>query len=311
MAAAEPPAPFAFAHGGLDRAGEAREDTAALQRWWVAPQSRLLVLDRDGRALVAADGRALARLATDGVERDAASFLGLDGGVATFLQVRDPTPGDASHGSFLDLRRIAAQLPAPEAALAAYARALMHWQMRKRYCGRCGSPTELVAGGHRAHCRDAACGQVYFPRTDPAIIVLVANGGHCLLGRQPSWPERRYSTLAGFVEPGETLEQAVAREVAEEAGAEVVQCRYVASQPWPFPASLMLGFVAETSDRRVTLGSELADACWFEADTMEAAIAAGTLVLSPQLSIAFHLIDGWYHARTGRHLQPGPAFASK
>lgn len=136
--------------------------------------------------------------------------------------------------------------------------------------------------------------------------MLVADGPRCLLGRQPSWPERRYSTIAGFVEPGETLEQAVAREVLEETGVEVGACRYVGSQPWPFPSSLMIGFIAEATGREIKVGAELSDARWFDAAEMPGQIARGELVLSPALSIAFHLLDHWYHGLSGTHLTAGP-----
>ena len=151
-----------------------------------------------------------------------------------------------------------------EAGLFAYAKGLAHWQRETRYCAHCGAPLQLVASGHRAQCTNADCGRMHFPRTDAAVIMLVEHDGACLLGRQAGWPVGRYSTLAGFVEPGEALEDAVRREVAEEAGVVVDEVRYHSSQPWPMPASLMIGFpprryharsIAATTSSRMPAGS--------------------------------------------------------
>ncbi|MBV8307339.1 MAG: NAD(+) diphosphatase, partial [Gammaproteobacteria bacterium] len=151
-----------------------------------------------------------------------------------------------------ELRPLTAVLPAEEAGLLAYARALLIWRARHRHCGVCGARTAATRAGHCMVCTNVSCAQEYFPRIDPAIIVLVSDGERALLGRQASWPARRYSTIAGFVEPGESLEDAVVREVAEEAGVTVSDVRYHSSQPWPFPSSVMLGFQA-----RATPGSEV------------------------------------------------------
>ena len=160
----------------------------------------------------------------------------------------------------LDLRSAGASLPAFDAGLFAYARGLAHWQRQNRFCSACGAALAFEAGGHRARCTNPQCGIAHFPRTDPAVIMIVSDGARCLLGRGPKWPERRYSTLAGFVEPGETLEDAVRREVFEEAGVRVGECDYHSSQPWPFPASIMLGFTAHAEDAKITLGSILPSA---------------------------------------------------
>jgi NAD+ diphosphatase len=313
-----PGAAYAFAAAALDRASERREDTAWLDAAWTNAASGLLAVRHDGKVLVDVATMRLVRLGctTRGVcERRDTSFLGLDGSAPLFSAGLAPGPADelARHNGakFIDLRSIAAQLPADETAVAAYARALLHWQSRKRYCGRCGAPTRLESAGHRALCTDAGCGQEYFPRTDPAIITVVTDGERCLLGRQAAWPERRYSTLAGFVEPGETLEQAVQREVFEETGVRVGACRYVATQPWPFPASLMIGFEAAATTTAIRTGAELAEARWRSAREMPGAIERGELVLSPKLSIAFHLIDAWFHRLTGAHLEPGPPLMNR
>lgn len=301
---------FAFGDGGVDRASERRGDPAAVTARWTDPGARVLVLRGDGRVLLDADGGLVLEPAGAlAPAPDGACFLGLRGGRPFFsVQLGDEAAAAVAArrgGRFADLRGAVATLPAADAGLAAYARALAHWQSRKRWCGVCGAPTRLADGGHRAQCSDAGCGATYFPRTDPAIIVVVSCDDHCLLGRQASWPPARYSTLAGFVEPGETLEQAVAREVAEESGVQVAASRYVASQPWPFPASLMLGFEARARLQPPRVGSELEDARWFAAADLPGLIARGELALPPDLSIAFHLIDRWYHRRTGAHLSPG------
>jgi NAD+ diphosphatase len=301
---------YAFAHPELDRATEAREHDHVLRAAWDAPETRVIVVRRDGRVLTDRERTQLARLPVTGWSLAEASYLGQGSGSAVFCVSVDEAQGETTatinSGTFTDLRSVATLLPGGEAALAAYARALLHWQSRKVHCGRCGALTRLAAGGHRARCSDETCGQEYFPRTDPAIIVIVSDGKRCLLGRQPSWPDKRYSTIAGFVEPGETLEQAVRREVLEETGIEVSGCRYIGSQPWPFPASLMIGFEAHATSQEIRVGAELADARWFDAAEMPAQVARGELVLSPALSIAFHLIDHWYHGLTGAHLTAGP-----
>jgi NAD+ diphosphatase len=309
---------FAFAVAALDRASERREDAAWLDAAWARDDCALLAVRHDGKVPVDVASMTLLRLS--GARRDAwrrrdASFLGLHGDAPIFSTGVDAPQADAlaaAHGAkFIDLRSAAAQLPASETGIGAYARALLHWQSRRRHCGRCGAPCRFESAGHRALCSDAACGQEYFPRTDPAIIVVVADGERCLLGRQAAWPERRYSTLAGFVEPGETLEQAVHREVVEETGVTLADCRYVASQPWPFPASLMIGFAARAASTAVRTGAELADARWWSARDMPGAIARGELVLPPALSISFHLIDRWFHDLTGARLEPGPPLANR
>jgi NAD+ diphosphatase len=164
---------------------------------------------------------------------------------------------------FMPLRQFDGALSAEERALLFYARSLTHWQGEQRFCSRCGSPTLPEEAGHVMGCTNLGCATKHFPRTDPATIMLVHNGDYCLLGRQPSWPEGMYSTLAGFVEPGESLEEAVFREVKEESGVEVKNIHYFGSQPWPFPRSLMFGFIAEAATEEITRGVELEDVRWF------------------------------------------------
>ena len=189
-----------------------------------------------------------------------------------------------------ELRPLTAVLPADEAGLLAYARALSIWRARHRYCGVCAAPTVPTHAGHCLSCSNAACGQEYFPRIDPAIIVLVSDGERALLGRQASWPARRYSTIAGFVEPGESLEDAVVREVAEETGVAVSAVHYHSSQPWPFPSSVMLGFRAgAAAGAAVRLGGELEDARWVTREQVH----SGEILAPPTQSISWRLIESW------------------
>ena len=205
---------------------------------------------------------------------------------------------------FEELRPLAPALDAEEAGLLAYARAITYWQSRHRWCGVCGAPTQALRAGHVMQCSNAECATDFFPRIDPAIIVLVSDGERALLGRQSSWPAGRYSTIAGFVEPGESLEDAVAREVLEETGVRITSCDYHSSQPWPFPSSLMLGFMANASPGAVASGSsELEDARWFTRED----IASGTVMLPPPTSISHRLIENWFDAGSTVPLRELPA----
>ena len=195
--------------------------------------------------------------------------------------------------SFQELRPLSPELDAEEAGLLAYARALSVWRARQRRCGVCGGPTAPARAGHSVICLEAQCAEEYFPRLDPAIIVLVSDGERALLGRQRTWPPGRYSTIAGFVEPGESLEDAVQREVLEETGVQVLASRYDSSQPWPFPASLMVGFQAVGAPGPVRVGGELEDARWFSRE----AVRCGSILLPPPHSISRRLIDAWLGAQ--------------
>ncbi|GAB4264673.1 MAG: NAD(+) diphosphatase [Deferrisomatales bacterium] len=206
-------------------------------------------------------------------------------------------------GRLAGLRELAPVAPPDEGALLAYANALVHWHQRHRFCGDCGRPTRSGEAGHVRTCTDPSCGRQQFPRTDPAVIVLVSHGERCLLGRQARWAPGTYSTLAGFVEPGETLEAAVVREVHEETGVRLTRVTYHSSQPWPFPGTIMLGFRGEAAGTEITLDPrELEDARWFARGELEAGLRRGSLRVPARYSIAYRLIEGWFDEGGGRRL---------
>lgn len=293
-----PPVPlagFAFAGDTLDRADALRDDAEALARLW--PSARVMLLDEEGRALADEAGMLSAMSgATLGGGPGASLFLGLKDGEAWFAADARRHPVDAP--SRIDLRRAAAAWPAFDAGVFAMARALLHWQSATRFCSACGGAITFRRAGYIAHCTH--CGKDHYPRVDPAVIVAVSDGERLLLGRQAAWPPRRYSVVAGFVEPGETLEQTVAREVLEETQVRVRHCRYLGSQPWPFPGALMLGFSAVAEPDPPQVDGELEDARWFTFEEIDAALArdgnddGAGLLLSPSISIARALIEHWH-----------------
>ncbi|MGA2776435.1 MAG: NAD(+) diphosphatase [Steroidobacteraceae bacterium] len=300
-----------FAGPYLDRAAHLRQDPAwfdtaladarsrALPVW----NSRNLVLEGETpRAVLLELGAVPAELR----DPDHLVLLGRLGESHCFAYEIDAieAPELMAGARFEDLRLLASRLPADEAGLLAYARAMLTWRRRHRYCGSCGAPTLPARSGHALVCSSASCRTEQFPRIDPAIIVLVSDGERALLGRQGAWAPGRYSTIAGFVEPGESLEDAVVREVFEEAGIRAHRIEYHSSQPWPFPASLMLGFTAHALTTDVELhDEELEDARWFT----RAELAAGAVILPPRQSISFSLIEHWFDAGTLGRLREIPA----
>ncbi len=285
----------------LDRISHLREDAA-----WVAARrrskdtrlvpvwrSRSLVHTEDDRALLLTVEEAGDLLDTAqhevvlGLEGDTL-YIGLD-----LSHLEDPYghPRIEAEGAFEDLRQIGPVIPAEEGAILAHARGMMTWHQRHRFCGVCGAPTEVSHAGHQRNC--TSCNAQHFPRTDPAVIMLVHKGDNCLLGRTHQFPRRIYSTLAGFVEPGESLEEAVAREVFEEAGVKVGEVRYMASQPWPFPSSLMLGFHAEAEAMDLNIDpKELEDARWMTREQIDR-IEDFDMELPRRDSIAWRLVKAW------------------
>jgi NAD+ diphosphatase len=303
-----------FAGPYVDRASGLRRDAAWLDQALRAPDSRFVPVWRTQNLIRREPIPAavlLPRAAVPAFEPTEAILLGRYQGAAAFaveLTVHAPAFAELA-AEFTDLRLAGGLLPAEEAGLLAYARAMVWWRHRHRHCGACGAPTVATEAGHVMTCTRAGCATVFFPRIDPAIIVLVTDGERALLGRQASWPAGRYSTIAGFVEPGESFEDAVIREVREETSVEVIDLEYHSSQPWPFPSSLMVGFLARAGATAVACpDGELDDARWFT----PAEIATGTPVLPPPQSISFRLIADWYQRSSGRRLidEPGAALWS-
>jgi len=291
----------AFSGMPLSRDDALRGDTDAIARLRDHPESRVLVVWRDRHLIADAaapgatwhrgdEGRGLLAEAENWV------LLGEGDGIAHFavdISHMDE-PLFADRGEFLDLRAMASLLSTDDGAVMAYARGLLYWHRRHRFCGACGSPTEIVSAGHVRRCSNTDCAIDQFPRTDPAIIVLVSHGDLCLLGRQRVWPKGMYSTLAGFVEPGESLEEAVAREVFEESGVVVEAPSYHSSQPWPFPGSIMLGFHASARDTALNVDTdELETAAWFHRDQLLASPEDDGFRLPRRGSIARRMVEEW------------------
>jgi NAD+ diphosphatase len=296
--------PNTFAGEALDRAGLHRRDEAWLAARLADPQTRVVVASDAG--IVVADERP--RLVgvhelPDGLEL---VLLGVDGhGRAVFAA----DPGDDFPGERRGLRDLAPVLSQADGGMLAHGVALLNWHRRHRFCANCGAPSASREAGHIRRCPN--CGAEHHPRTDPVVIMLAHDGDRAILGRQAHWPPGRYSALAGFVEPRESLEEAVAREVHEETGARVADVAYHSSQPWPFPASLMLGFLARWTEGEPAVGDgELEDVRWFTREE----IAAGQAQLPPRQAIARRLIEEWLGAEApddGRGLAPNrPARSS-
>lgn len=307
-----------YATGDFDRSAGRREDQLWLRARLQDPSSRLYPVWRL-RHLVAhevgvdvtevspgpvpGNGRVPRAMALD-INRygdlvaraDTVILLGVDGDVAHFAL--DLSGLDESSitelGEFQELRAIGALMPQREGALLAYARGLAYWHQRHRYCGACGSPTEVKAAGHQRQCTNQACMTVQFPRTDPAVIMRVTCGNRILMARQAMWAPGMHSVLAGFVEPGESLEDAVMREVYEEVGLRVRDVRYFASQPWPFPASLMLGFTAEADSENFHLqDGEIESARWMSRLELLNSPEDDSFRLPRADSISRRLIEDW------------------
>jgi NAD+ diphosphatase len=279
-----------FAGNPLDRAGDRRADAAWLAAQLAAPGARAVAL-WNGRPLVAApnDGSlqiaylpaAMAEELSGGAER--LLFLGLSDGEAVFAVDleggADPAEGPLQGlGRFADLRASAGELPGAEAA----------------HCAACGEPSDVADGGWKRVC--PACKAEHFPRTDPVVIMLPVFGERCMLGRQEIWPKGMFSALAGFLEPGESIEEACARELAEEAGLSAVSVRYHSTQPWPYPSSLMIGLIAEVSDDQATPDqTELSAVRWFTRDEARQVLEGGFdgVFAPPPMAIAHQLLKAW------------------
>ncbi|MEZ5115097.1 MAG: NAD(+) diphosphatase [Candidatus Nanopelagicales bacterium] len=290
---------LALARGSLDRAADLRADEAALDAAWADPATRVLLVD-DGNAPVVDDGSGVRLVLVDPgrVPRRASvehTFLGRDhDGVHYFVARPEGAMLAPPGAAWASLRDVGADLDERDVGLLTAAVALDNWHDRHRRCPICGTETVLAQAGWVRRCPED--GSEHYPRTDPAVIVLVRDpDDRALLGRQARWPEGWFSTLAGFVEPGESAEQAVRREVAEEAGVVVGAVAYLGSQPWPFPSSLMLGYHAWAVDPSVQVdGEEIVEARWFTRAGLVEACESGEVRLPPAVSIARRLVERWY-----------------
>jgi NAD+ diphosphatase len=302
---------FALSRSEVDRASARREDPDWIAAAWADSRSRVLVLD-EGQALVRfGDGAAELVLVPPaqapeglkfllGVDTGGTAYFGLAGPAGGLGAGPMPSPGTdmAPPGPGVRpaaLRQVGPLLSDRDAGLLTHAVALANWHARHTHCPRCGALTVPAPAGHARHC--PVDGSEHFPRIDPAVIMLVSDDeDRCLLARNRLWPPRRVSILAGFVEPGESAEQAVAREVREEAGIAVSGIRYVGSQPWPMPQSLMLGFRAEAGPgQQIRVDNEeIAEARWLTRAQLAAEVTAGELLLPPPVSIAHQIIQSWY-----------------
>ncbi len=288
-----------LARAELDRRAEWRTEPELLATAWHDPRSRLLRLATAARFPVerlADDATGLRLTGTTDADLTRALFLGVDADAVAYFALLPPDEpdADADPAGTSTLREVGALLPARDTGIAVNATALAAWHATHTHCPRCGAPTRIVAGGHVREC--TADASQHYPRTDAAVIMAVVDADdRLLLGRQAGWPERRFSTLAGFVEPGESLEAAVRREVAEEVGVVVTDVAYEGSQPWPFPASLMLGFTATALTTAIRVdGEEIAEARWLTRHDLAEQLRSGELRLPPVVSIARRLIEAWY-----------------
>lgn len=294
-----------YVHLSLDRAAHRRSVPILDIADWGA-KARILPLWQGRSPFVAGDTPMPVMLDPASYKGAISAFLGEVGGIGYFVSDLSDLDEAAAKEALLDLnagaewaelRQHAVLLDRETAALLAYARGLSYWQRRHRFCGNCGAPTMFAKGGHVLTCTNAACALDHFPRTDPAVIVLVHRGDRALLGRQAVWTPGMYSTLAGFVEPGETLEQAVIREVMEESGVRVSGVEYHSSQPWPFPSSLMVGFFAHAESEAIQVDkTELEDARWFTRDELARGEELGG-AMPRRDSIARRLIEDWIAGR--------------
>lgn len=296
-----------YAGNNFNRLAARRRDDAWLNALLNSGQIRLLPLWQ-GRSLIAGSMQSpmIALLEPHTLAATTSLtelvFLGEFRGRHCFaIELQGETaPVAPEQGEFYDLRLVGGQMDREEAGLLGYARALLMWRDKHRYCGRCAAPNHSIHAGHALKCSNDSCSITHFPRLDPAIIVLVTDGERVLLGRQAQWPPRRYSTIAGYIEWAESIEEAVAREVHEETGVIIDEVEYHSSQPWPFPSSLMLGFIAHAVTTKIErIDNELEDARWFTRTD----IASGAIILPPLQAISFRLIESWYDRAAPRPLR--------
>jgi NAD+ diphosphatase len=297
--------PVPYADYPLDKAGHRRRDGAWLKEARLAKGSRLALLTRRGAPLLDANGVVWlegAALETYAGPDAPVVFLGLDkDGVASFAaQVEAAVEAQlAAFGKFENIQMAAGRVPDNDLASVGCGKALLDWHARHGFCANCGAPSEMQDGGWKRYCE--ACKSEHFPRVDPVVIMLPVLGEKCCLGRQSRFPGDMFSALAGFIEPGESIEEACAREIAEEVGLNTVSVRYVATQPWPFPSSLMIGLIAEVDGDQTKLDpEEIDEVVWLARDQAAAAITGGAQTdtgrkvwIPPRTAIAHHIIKAW------------------
>ncbi len=299
--------PNFYSNQGFDRLDRFRDDSDWLADAMKSEQTRLLPLWRNQHLVTAqlkpvsfsaVQYQTLITQASESVllgsDQSGIIWLALD-----YSYLDEPEIQLLSQEKYLfkDLRKVGPLLDHRVSALLAHARGMLIWHRQNHFCGQCGSPTTSTRSGHLRICNNPKCARQHHPRTDPAVIMLIENGDYCLLGRQPSWPPGMHSTLAGFVEPGESLEDAVAREVEEEAGIIVTDIRYHSSQPWPFPSSIMLGFYASAVTTEIKVdGIELESAGWFHRDQLLSSPENEQFHLPRRDSISWRLIENWMHS---------------
>ncbi|HKV97739.1 MAG TPA: NAD(+) diphosphatase [Gammaproteobacteria bacterium] len=293
--------PLVFADSRFDRLALRRADESWLQAKLSDPATRFVPVSGEDN-LLSADGEPLILDAHKAEALRASAYasvlLGEYRGHTCFALGLAPDALLRAGTVRSNLRPQFGVLEDDALALLGYARAMVHWYAHNRYCGKCGAPTQSRRAGHELHC--TRCGNILYPRVNPAVIMLVTHGERCLLGRQPEWAANRFSTLAGFVEPGENLESALRREIREETDIRVGRVRYLRSQPWPYPASLMLGFRAEAESTEIRCNDgELAEARWFSREDIAAGLQAGSLALSLPGSSSHALIREWFEEAPG------------
>jgi NAD+ diphosphatase len=301
--AANTPAPRPFTGVTLDRVSDERKDLEWVSAQLVRPDTRAVAAGREGVLVSEDEPGGMLRVAVPQQRPGESVLLGLEDGRALFALDLDAGDGDPdggiAGGRVISLREAGVLLTHREAGLAAYVTAMLNWHRRNRFCANCGHATDSVEGGYSRHC--PACGTTHFPRTDPVVIMTVEHEGRLLLGRRTGWPEGRLSVLAGFVSPGESAEEAVVREVWEESGIIARDPVFVASQPWPFPASLMLGFHAESDGGEPhAIDGELAEVHWLDLDKVRrATLGKASVALPGPVSIARFLIERWVAGKSG------------
>ena len=295
----------------LDRVDHLRTDTAWIEAQLQNPLSRFIpvwnqqsIIFDGAEPRAALDDRQTIDALLDG--NAPLALLGIapeNGGIAHFAVDFSHLPEETlterySGGTLMDLRDSVQLVPAHEASILAYARGLMYWHQKNGFCAACGHPSVARRAGHERACTNPDCGASHFPRTDSAVIVLVHNGDDCLLCRQSHWPVGMHSTLAGFLEPGESLEEAAAREIFEESSVRVSDVRYHSSQPWPFPASIMVGSMAKAESREIIVDEkELEYAHWYSRDWLRNIVDSDEFRMPGKYSIARRLIGDWIDHR--------------